>query len=78
MAASRVASTRLEQATTALFICDVQEKFVNAIYGFAHMANASAKVLKGSNILQVPVFTTEQNPKGKSILSSLPSGTLVD
>ena len=62
--AARLASTRLEQATTALFVCDVQEKFVNAIHGFSHMANASAKVIKGANILQVPIFTTEQNPKG--------------
>lgn len=61
--ATRLASTRLEQATTALFVCDIQEKFVNAIHGFSHMANGSAKVIRGATILNVPIFTTEQNPK---------------
>ncbi|UZJ56888.1 hypothetical protein CBS101457_006208 [Exobasidium rhododendri] len=60
--ASRFIS-RLDQTTTALFVCDIQERFANAIYGFPHMIDASAKLIKGSTILQVPIFATEQNPK---------------
>jgi hypothetical protein len=60
--------TRLDQATTALFVCDIQERFANAIYGFPHMIDASVKVIKGSSILQVPIFVTEQNPRGESVL----------
>jgi len=57
--------TRLDQATTALFVCDIQERFANAIHGFSHMVDSSSKLIKGSSILQVPIFATEQNPKGE-------------
>lgn len=55
---------RLDHATTALFVCDVQERFVKAIDSFDCMVNASSKLLRGANILQLPVLATEQNPKG--------------
>lgn len=64
MAAARLVAARLEQSSTALFVCDVQERFANAIYGFQHMVDASAKLIRGAAILQVPIFATEQNPKG--------------
>lgn len=55
---------RLEQASTAIFLCDVQERFATAIDSFDHMVNASSKLLRGAGILQIPVFATEQAPKG--------------
>lgn len=57
---------RLEQGTTALFLCDVQERFAKAIDSFDHMVGASTKLLKGAGILQLPVYVTEQAPKGAS------------
>lgn len=64
MTAARLIS-RLDLASTALFVCDIQERFASAIHGFPHMIDASAKLIKGSTILQVPIFATEQNPKGE-------------
>lgn len=64
MAAATRAIARLDQASTVLFVCDIQERFTKAIYGFDRMVDASAKLLRGASILNVPVFATEQNPKG--------------
>ncbi|KAN0064306.1 hypothetical protein ACQY0O_002497 [Thecaphora frezii] len=60
-AAIRVA--RIELPKTAFFVCDLQERFKNAIANFDHVVNTSAKMLKAAKVLEVPVFTTEQNPK---------------
>ncbi|KAL9936963.1 hypothetical protein V8E36_004198 [Tilletia maclaganii] len=57
------AVTRISARSTAVFVCDMQERFRTAIHGFDHVVNASAKVLCAAQILQLPVFTTEQNPK---------------
>lgn len=71
MAAATRAIARLDQASTVLFVCDIQERFTKAIYGFDRMVDASAKLLRGASILNVPVFATEQNPKGMQIRSRL-------
>lgn len=54
---------RLDQANTALFVCDIQERFAKAIDSFDAMVDASSKLLRGAQILKLPVYTTEQNPK---------------
>ncbi|WVQ79434.1 hypothetical protein IAT38_001532 [Cryptococcus sp. DSM 104549] len=46
-----------------LLICDVQERFRGAIYGFDVMTSMICKVVKASQLLEVPVLVTEQNPK---------------
>ncbi|TQS31630.1 hypothetical protein Golomagni_08084 [Golovinomyces magnicellulatus] len=46
----------------------MQERFRTAIANFDLITNTSARMLKAASILDVPVFTTEQNPKGASLL----------
>ncbi|KAF2836855.1 Isochorismatase hydrolase [Patellaria atrata CBS 101060] len=45
----------------ALFICDLQEKFKPAIYEFDKVLATTQKMLKASQILDIPVFATTQN-----------------
>ncbi|PWN54481.1 Isochorismatase hydrolase [Violaceomyces palustris] len=54
---------RIDLKKTAFFVCDIQERFKTAISNFDHVVATSAKMLRASSILEVPVFTTEQNPK---------------
>ncbi|CAO1622488.1 unnamed protein product [Sympodiomycopsis kandeliae] len=76
--ASRV--VRLHPKNTALFVCDLQERFASAIHSWEHVIKTSHKVLKAAQILQVPVYATEQAPKAlgatvtplSSIISTLP------
>ncbi|WVR08262.1 hypothetical protein IAU60_005309 [Kwoniella sp. DSM 27419] len=46
-----------------LLVCDVQKRFRSAIYGFEHMTNTIAKMLKAAQILGIPTIATEQNPR---------------
>ncbi|KAF2164671.1 hypothetical protein M409DRAFT_25065 [Zasmidium cellare ATCC 36951] len=43
-----------------LFICDLQEKFRGAIYEFAKVVSTTQKLLKASQILDIPVIATTQ------------------
>ncbi|ORY10738.1 Isochorismatase-like protein [Clohesyomyces aquaticus] len=45
----------------ALFICDLQEKFRPAIHEFPKVIATTQKMLKASQILNIPVFATTQN-----------------
>ncbi|OXU27784.1 hypothetical protein TSAR_005343 [Trichomalopsis sarcophagae] len=67
--AVNAAKLALKQGKTALFICDMQEKFAKAIYEFDKIVTNSSKLIQACNILNVPVLITEQNPKalGKTI-----------
>ncbi|CAI6334399.1 unnamed protein product [Periconia digitata] len=44
-----------------LFICDLQEKFRPAIYEFDKVVATTRKMLKASQILNIPVVATTQN-----------------
>ncbi|KAK7556876.1 Isochorismatase-like protein [Phyllosticta citricarpa] len=46
---------------TALFICDLQEKFRPAIHEFPRVIATAQKMLRASQILDMPVFATTQN-----------------
>ena len=67
MAGAAFRTARIELPKTAFFLCDMQERFKTAIANFDLITNTSARMLKAANILDVPVFTTEQNPKGEHI-----------
>ncbi|KAF2638501.1 Isochorismatase hydrolase [Massarina eburnea CBS 473.64] len=45
----------------ALFVCDLQEKFRPAIHGFPKVIATTQKLLRASQILNIPVFATTQN-----------------
>ncbi|RWS08472.1 mitochondrial associated endoribonuclease MAR1-isochorismatase superfamily-like protein [Dinothrombium tinctorium] len=49
---------------TALFLCDMQEKFRNTIQYFPEIVQVSSRLLKAAKILDIPVVVTEQYPKG--------------
>jgi nicotinamidase-related amidase len=68
MAGAAFRTARIELPKTAFFLCDMQERFRTAIANFDLITNTSARMLKAASILDVPVFTTEQNPKGASLL----------
>jgi len=54
----------LGAGSTALLVIDVQEKFRAAMAGFGPMAAACARLVRAARLLDVPVFITEQYPKG--------------
>ncbi|MGD9817339.1 MAG: isochorismatase family protein [Desulfomonilaceae bacterium] len=47
-----------------LVVVDLQEKLSKAMYCLDSLLSASEKIIKGSNILSIPIIWTEQNPKG--------------
>ncbi|EUC48167.1 hypothetical protein COCMIDRAFT_34390 [Bipolaris oryzae ATCC 44560] len=48
-------------ANPALFICDLQEKFRPAIYEFPKVIATAQKLLRASQVLNIPVVATTQN-----------------
>lgn len=54
---------KLLPTSTALFVCDIQERFRPIISGFPSVVDTSRRMVRGANILGLPVITTEQYPK---------------
>ena len=50
--------------SSALFLCDMQEKFRTTISYFPEVIQVAQRMLKTADILDVPVVVTEQYPKG--------------
>ncbi|XP_051172362.1 isochorismatase domain-containing protein 1-like [Leptopilina boulardi] len=61
--AINAAKAVLKPGKTALFICDVQERFSKAIFQFDKMVSNSSKLVDALKILKIPMLVTEQNPK---------------
>ncbi|KAJ1977383.1 hypothetical protein H4R34_003599 [Dimargaris verticillata] len=51
---------RLQAKSTALFICDVQERFRSHIHAFGSVITTAQKMVAAANILEIPIFATEQ------------------
>src|ERR1041384_2017354 len=67
----------LDITKTALVVVDIQEAFRHAINDFAVIASRASMAVRGFLILRLPIFITEQYPKGlgrtaEEILFSLP------
>lgn len=61
------AAKKLAQAlpkNSALFLCDMQEKFRGMISYYPQILSVSARVLQAAKVLDMPVVVTEQYPKG--------------
>lgn len=54
----------LKADSTALFVCDLQDKFKPAMLYFDEIVATSKKLLQVSKVLQLKVIVTEQYPKG--------------
>ncbi|MBI3411571.1 MAG: isochorismatase family protein [Planctomycetes bacterium] len=57
-------ATQLIAAESALLIIDAQEKLVPLIHGSEAMVRNLAFLIDGAAILDIPVFASEQYPKG--------------
>jgi len=55
---------KLNPKTSALFLCDMQEKFRPMISHFDQVVHNSNRVLNAAKIMDLPVMVTEQYPKG--------------
>lgn len=59
-----MANFTLSRQGTALLLIDVQDKVFSAVDHACETLLAMQKVIKGFQILQLPIFVTEQYPKG--------------
>lgn len=55
---------RIATPRTAVFVCDMQEKFRHGIKYFPEIVTNTKRVLGAAKILDLPVVYTEQYPKG--------------
>ncbi|KAK2079499.1 hypothetical protein QBZ16_001893 [Prototheca wickerhamii] len=80
--AAGVTLGRVSLDDTALFVCDVQERFRPVIHNFKAMADTTARVVRAAKIMGLPIIVTEQYPKGlghtaQEIAELLPSDALI-
>jgi hypothetical protein len=61
---------RLTPATTTFFLCDIQERFRDLIHQYPSVIATAEKMVKASTILDIPVVSTEQNPRALGSLVS--------
>lgn len=54
----------LVRDTTALLIIDIQEKILDVMINKERLIDNTIKLIKGFKILNLPIFYTEQYPKG--------------
>jgi nicotinamidase-related amidase len=54
---------RLESSETAVFICDVQERFRPVISLYPAVMDTSQRMIKAATVLSMPIIVTEQYPK---------------
>ena len=64
---SNILLGRIAVPKTALFDCDIQEKFAKNIKYFPQVVENTKKLLGASKIMKMPVIYTEQYPKGIEI-----------
>jgi nicotinamidase-related amidase len=54
----------LDADTAAVLVIDVQEKLAAAIYRREALMEGLRKLIRGTQVLGIPVWLTEQNPRG--------------
>ena len=55
---------RITPQTSSLFICDMQEKFRKNVGHFDEIVTNIQSIMAASQLMNVPMFVTEQYPKG--------------
>ncbi len=73
-------TAKLQPGRTTLVVVDVQEGFRKAIPDFERIAKATATLVEGAEVLDVPIVVTEQYPKrlgetAPEVAEFLPDGT---
>ena len=53
----------LNSKSTALFLCDIQERFEKSIELFDMVVSNAKRVVQASNLMNIPIVATEQYPK---------------
>ena len=61
----------LSRDSTALLVIDVQERILEVMLNKEELINNCTKLIKGFKVLNLPVFYTEQYPKGLGPTSQL-------
>jgi len=61
----------LVRDNTALLLIDIQEKILGVMFDPKSVVNNSVKLIKGFKALNIPMFYTEQYPKGLGSTASL-------
>ncbi|HSD63575.1 MAG TPA: hydrolase [Ignavibacteriaceae bacterium] len=61
----------LKRDTSALLLIDIQEKILAVMDKPEQVVNNSLKLIKGFKILNIPIFYTEQYPKGLGNTSAI-------
>ena len=56
---------KLVVKNSALFLCDMQEKFRPTISYYPQVIEVARRMLEAAKILDMPVVVTEQYPKGQ-------------
>ena len=54
----------LKPQTTALLIIDIQERILPVINNYQRVVDNTLKLIKGFKVLSLPIYFTEQYPKG--------------
>ncbi|KAG1756096.1 Isochorismatase-like protein [Suillus lakei] len=65
------AVAKLVPEETIFFLCDVQTRFKNLIFGIDELVLTINKMLKIAKVLGIPVVVTEQNPKDHQKIKAL-------
>ncbi len=60
----------LKRDTSALLLIDIQERILSVMSKPEQVINNSLKLIKGFKILNIPIFYTEQYPRGLGITSA--------
>lgn len=55
---------------SVLIVVDVQEKLTNVMHEKEKLVQEFARLIKGINVLEVPILLTEQNPRGLGVTIS--------
>lgn len=64
---SQASLGRIITRNTALFVCDMQEKFSSSIKYFPQIVSNTKRILDAAKIMKMPIVYTEQYPKGTYI-----------